>query len=61
MNFREEVMNKIAIINQYKTLYGDKDIHEYYNCHKTYVGIEEYLKKKMKEKNCENEETTGKL
>ena len=61
MDLKMKVMNKIAIINQYKTLYGEKDIHEYYNRHKTYEGIEEYLKNKMKEKNFKNEKTADKL
>ena len=38
----EKVMRKIYIIDQYRTLYGDKDIYEYYDRHKTYDGIEEY-------------------
>lgn len=61
MKLVERIMRKIEIINQYKTLYGDKDIHEYYNRYKTYEGIEEYLKNKMKEKNCKNEKTADKL
>lgn len=61
MILREKVMKKIVIIDQYRTLYGEKDIYEYYDCHKTYEGIEEYLKNKMKEKNCKNEETADKL
>lgn len=52
MNISEKIMNKIAIINQYKALYGEDDIQEYYNLNETYKGIEEYLKSKMKEKEC---------
>ena len=55
MKLEERVMKKINIIDQYRTLYGEKDIYEYYDRHKTYEGIEEYLKNKM---NCKDEETT---
>jgi len=58
MKLEEKVMRKIYIIDQYRTLYGEKDIYEYYDRHKTYEGIEEYLKNKMKEMNCKYEETT---
>ena len=58
MKLEEKVMRKIYIIDQYRTLYGEKDIYEYYDRHKTYEGIEEYLKNKMKEMNCKDEETT---
>lgn len=58
MKLEEKVMRKIYIIDQYRTLYGDKDIYEYYDRHKTYDGIEEYLKNKM---NCKVEETTDEL
>ena len=58
MKLEEKVMRKIYIIDQYRTLYGEKDIYEYYDRHKTYEGLEEYLKNKMKEMNCKDEETT---
>ena len=58
MKLEEKVKRKIYIIDQYRTLYGDKDIYEYYDRHKTYDGIEEYLKNKM---NCKVEETTDEL
>ena len=51
MNLTEKVMNKIAIIDQYKILYGEKDINEYFDLNKTYEGIEKYLENKMNEKN----------
>lgn len=50
MNLTEKVMRKIAIIDQYKTLYGEKEIHEYLDQNKTCKGIEDYLENKMKEK-----------
>lgn len=58
MALTERMMRKIVIIDQYKTLYGEKDIQEYYYRNKTYNGIEEYLEKKMKEKNLPKKETT---
>lgn len=60
MNLTEKVMKKIAIIDQYKTLYGEKEIHEYLDRNKTYEGIEDYLENKMKEKNTQNEDSVVK-
>ena len=44
--FVRSTMDKICAIKDHMEKYGDGDIIAYYNVHRTYAGIDKYLKKR---------------
>jgi len=56
--FTKDTMNTIKIMQAYKDQYDDDDINEYFRIFGTWRGIEDYLNKRMAQRQLKDAETT---